>query len=189
MVFAIDALKSLQKQQLGGMAAGQQPRGGHVVVWGAAWAQGGGCMNGTLPGVQLRGCLTAPFLLPRHAPRAGGCLLAALTPPASRCGRMSWPEMLVSPPTPHRSHCRACPCCSRVGQHHCGSRDNPHPLVVIHGEGNWPNIRYFSPSGALQPCMEPPPFSTAPIPAPSCLSQPFPPIAPVTLSSPGLCTQ
>lgn len=59
--------------------------------------------------------------------------------------------------------------------------------MVIHGEGNWPNITCFS-SRALQPCMEPPPLSTAPIPAPSCLSQPFLPIAPVALSSPGLCS-
>ena len=110
----------------------------------------------------------------RHAPRAGGCLIAALTPPASRQGRMNWPEMLVSPSTPRKSRSRECPCCSRVGQHCCGSRDNPHPLGVVHGEGNWPNIRYFSPR-ALQPYMEPPPLSTAPIPAPSCLSRPFPP--------------
>lgn len=70
----------------------------------------------------------------------------------------------------------------------CGSRDNRHPLMLINGERNGPNVRYFSPR-ALQPCMEPPPASTAPILAPFCLCQPFPSIAPVALSSPGLCTQ
>lgn len=39
---------------------------------------------------------------------------------------------------------------------------------------------------ALQPCMEPPSLSTAPICSPSCLPQPFPPTARVALSLLGL---
>lgn len=37
-------------------------------------------MNETLQGVQLRRCLTAPFLLLRHAPRGGGLFDSSLHP-------------------------------------------------------------------------------------------------------------
>lgn len=166
MVLAFDALKSPQ-QQLGGVGAPRRACSGFGSCLGTRrWVHE--CDPVRSP---AKGASHCPFLLLRHAPRAGGCLIAALTPPASRRSRMNWPEMLVSLFTPHSSCCWECPCCSRLGQHCCGSRDSPHPLVVIHGEGNWPNIRYFSTTedspalhGATSPLHGPHPCSLPPFP-------------------------
>lgn len=115
---------------------------------------------------------------PFPAPRAGG-LLDSFPHPSCPKGRQDEPRRGAQP------CCQACPHCSGVGQHVA-----PRITLILLWSSTEKKISQAAAfplrERALQPCMEPPSLSRAPICSPSCPPQPFPRIAPVALRLLGL---